>query len=41
MQNSAKLNFVLQQGVPNVRADGCDLRYSALMFQRGWSASPC
>ena len=33
MQNSAKLNFVLQQGVPNVRADGCDLRYSALMFQ--------
>jgi Domain of unknown function (DUF4395) len=33
MPNSSKLNFVLQQGVPNVRAEGCDPRYSALMFQ--------
>lgn len=33
MPKSAKLNFVLQQGVTNVRAEGCDLRYSALMFQ--------
>ncbi len=33
MPNSSKFNFVLQQGVPDVRAEGCDLRFSALMFQ--------
>jgi len=33
MPSSAKLNFVLQQGVPNVRAEECGVRYSALMFQ--------
>ena len=33
MPNSSKLNFVLQQGVPDVRAEGCEPRFSALMFQ--------
>jgi hypothetical protein len=33
MVNTSKLNFVIQQGVPDVRAAGCDLRFSALMFQ--------
>jgi Domain of unknown function (DUF4395) len=33
MPGSAKLNFVLQQGVTTVSAEGCELRYSALMFQ--------
>jgi hypothetical protein len=33
MPNSSKLNFVLQQGVSNVSAEGCELRYPALMFQ--------
>jgi hypothetical protein len=33
MLNSSKLNFVLQQGVPDVHEEGCELRFSALMFQ--------
>ena len=33
MPSSAKLNFVLQQGVRNVPAEECGLRYPALMFQ--------
>jgi len=33
MPNASKLNFVLQQGVADVRGEVCDLRYSALMFQ--------
>ncbi len=33
MSNSSKLNFVLQQGVPDVHAKGGELRFSALMFQ--------
>ncbi|HLO25402.1 MAG TPA: DUF4395 domain-containing protein [Geobacteraceae bacterium] len=33
MPSSTKLNFVLQQGVTNVSAEGCELRFSALMFQ--------
>ena len=33
MPSSVKLNFVLQQGVPDVRAEECGVRYSSLMFQ--------
>lgn len=31
--NSSKLHFVLQQGVTDARPEGCELLYSALMFQ--------
>jgi Domain of unknown function (DUF4395) len=33
LSNSAKFNFVEQQGVRNTKDSACELRYSALMFQ--------